>query len=413
MDKTIIKEYMRKVNPWWNENFKSLNIEYTERDIFKEIIKYMSLRMIIALTGLRRVGKTTLAMKIVEQKILDSFDKKQILYFSFDDFSEIRIMELIDIYEEIFGKVDRGKKYLIVFDEIQKIKDWSNQLKVVYDIYPNIKFIISGSESLFIRKKSKESLAGRIFEFKVNPLTFKEFLRFRKIKIDNIFIQRDEILKNFNQFLITNGFPEIINYNENDARKYITEGIIEKTIYSDFVQVFEVKRTDIIRSIFNIIYNEPGQIIDIQDLSKELGISRGILSNYLEYLEEAFLIKKLYNYSRNARKTQRRLKKFFSTLTNHFLMEHNFGKIFEQFITLQLNAEYFWRDSFKNEVDVILLDPLRAIEIKSGEIKERDLTSLEKFIKKFKPEEVKVLSYNIEKVIGGVQIIPFYKYLLK
>ncbi len=412
MDKAIIKEYIKKANPWWSENFTKLVLKYKERAIYDKISKSMHLRFITALTGLRRVGKTTLMMKILEQKITEGFDKKNILYFSFDEFFEIRIMELLDIYGEVFEKINREKRYFIILDEIQKIKNWSEQLKVIYDLYPNIKFLISGSESLFIRRKSRESLAGRIFEFRVNPLTFEEFLRFKDVKIDNLFMQKEIILNNLKQFLLTNGFPEIINFEEEDARKYIKEGVIDKIIYGDFVQVFEVKNTEIVRSIFNIIYNEPGQIIEIQKLSKELGVSRGILSNYLEYLEEAFLIKKLYNYSRNARKTQRRLKKFYSTLINPLLAQQNFSKLFEQFAVVQLNADYFWRDVFKNEVDVIKLEPLTAIEIKSGEIKERDLDSLRKFIIKYKPKKAFVLSYDIDMEKGGIKIVPFYKFLL-
>jgi len=78
----------------------------------------------------------------------------------------------------------------------------------------------------------------------------------------------------------------------------------------------------------------------------------------------------------------------------------------------ELRADYFWRDSFKNEVDIVLQNPLRAMEIKSGEIKERDLASLKSFIRKFSPKEAVVISYDVEKEISGIKIIPFYKHLL-
>ena len=82
-------------------------------------------------------------------------------------------------------------------------------------------------------------------------------------------------------------------------------------------------------------------------------------------------------------------------------------------MVIQLNADFFWRDSYKNEVDIIKMDPLTAIEIKSGEIKERDLSSLQAFIKKFNPEKAMVLSYDKSKKIDKVNILPFYEYLLK
>ena len=78
----------------------------------------------------------------------------------------------------------------------------------------------------------------------------------------------------------------------------------------------------------------------------------------------------------------------------------------------QLTTEFFWRDTFKNEVDIIKIEPLIAIEVKSGEIKEGNLKSLKKFIEKFKPKEAIVISYDIERKMESIKVIPFYVYLL-
>ena len=413
MDKEIIRSYIRKANPWWNDNYK-FDFNYKEREAYEEITKYLPKRQIVALTGLRRVGKTTLMLKIIKEKIEQGFSKKNIFYFSFDEFSDIRIMNLVDIYEELITKMNKSEKYIFILDEVQKIKNWSEQIKVIYDLNLdlNLKFVVSGSESLFIRKKSRESLAGRIYEFRINPMTFKEFLDFKNIKVNNLFIQKEEIIDNFKSYILTNGFPEITYSNEEECRKYIKEGVIDKILYRDMTEVFEVKNISLIKSIFDIIYNDPGQIININELSKELGFSRQLVSTYLEYLEEAYLIKKLYNYSRNARKTQRRLKRYYPTIINPLLIKDTFSKIFEQIIVIQLDADYFWRDTFKNEVDIIKVEPLTVIEIKSGEIKESNLKSMKKFIERFKPKEAIVISYDVEKEIGEIKVIPFYIYLL-
>jgi len=330
MEEKIIKEYIEKVNLWWSEE---LDINwFKDRDIYNNITPFIKTRQIIALVGLRRVGKTSIIKKIIKEYIDKNFPKRNIFYFSFDDFSEIRLMELLNIYEKITEKNLRNEKFLIALDEIQKLNNWSEQLKAIYDIYPNIKFIISGSESLFIRKKTKESLAGRIFEFKVEHLSFIEFLKFNNIKINNIWLQRELLKKEFLKYIRNNGFPEIINEKEEVIEKYIKEGIIEKIIYRDIPEVFDIKDAGLMKSIFEIIYNNPGQIIEIQSLAKELNVSRQIVSIYLEYLEESYLIRKLYNFSRNARKIQRKLKKYYPTLVNPLLIKNDFSKIFEQII---------------------------------------------------------------------------------
>ncbi len=410
MEEKIIVKDMEETNVWWNRDFHIP--EYKNRDIYREIKKFMKTRQIVAITGLRRVGKTTIMFKFIKEHLDAGFPKQNIFYFSFDDYSEVRISDIIDIYKKVFNKDLRSEDYLFVFDEIQKIKNWAEQLKRIYDIYPKIKFLISGSESLFIRRKSRESLAGRIFEFKLNPLNFKEYLEFKNKRFDNPALHRDEILKEFNNFLLCNGFPELIDKEPEIIKKYMREGVIDKILYHDMSEVFEIKNLVVIRKIFDILYNNPGQIIELQQFASEIGISRHRLSEYLEYLEESFLIKKIYNYSRNARKTQRRLKKYYSTLLNPLLIKDDFAKIFEQALVIQSNADFFWRDPYKNEVDIVMTNPLIAIEIKSGEINTGNLKSLIKFIEKFKPKEAIVISYDKERTINSIKVIPAWKWLL-
>ena len=411
MEEKIIIKDMEETNVWWTKDIPTS--EYKDRAVYPEIKRFMKTRQIVAITGLRRVGKTTMMLKFIKEFLDNGFSKQNIFYFSFDDYSSVRISEIIDIYKKLVNKDLRSENYLFVFDEIQKIRNWEEQLKRIYDLYPKIKFLISGSESLFIRRKSRESLAGRIFEFKLNPLNFKEYLDFKDKKFDNLNLYKDEILKEFNNFLMCNGFPELIDKEPEIIKKYIREGVIDKILYHDMSEVFEIKNLVTIRKIFDIIYNNPGQIIELQQFAGEVGITRHLLSEYLEYLEESFLIKKLYNYSRNARKTQRRLKKYYPTVLNPLLIEDDFAKIFEQALVIHSNADFFWRDSYKNEVDIIKTNPLTAIEVKSGEVKEGNLTSLKKFIEKFKPKRAIVLSYETEREIGSIKVIPAWKWLLE
>ncbi len=412
MEKQLIINLLQKNNPWWKGEFK---LEFKDRRIYEEIKKYLHLRHIISLTGLRRTGKTTIMKKIIEDNA-SKYSKENIVYFSFDEFKEEKLINILEVYESFMKKDLLKEKFLFLFDELQKVNDWNDQLKTIYDLYPNIKFIISGSESLFIRKKTRESLAGRIFEFKVNPLTFDEFLSFRKKKFDNLNLYKKELLNELDKYLICNGFPEIINENEEICEKYINENIIEKILFKDIPQLVPIDNVPVLEQILRIILNEPGQIMNFEELSKELGISRQTVSIYTDYLEKSFLIKKLYNFSRNARKTQRKYKKYYPSLISRDLLNNNerFGKVFETFLINETTGEFFWRDVYKNEVDLILTKPeIIAIKIKSGEVKEKNLDSLNKFIKKYKPKKAIVLSYDVEKKIKDIEVMPFYKYLLK
>jgi len=412
-----IREALRDFNPWWKKEFK---VEFKEREIYQKIHKFMSLPQIIALTGLRRVGKTTLMFKFVEDAINKGVEPENVIYFSFDEFKETEIKKIMKEYEELAEKDFRDGKYVFLFDEIQKLDDWENQLKSIYDTFgKNIKMIISGSESLFIKRKSKETLAGRIFEFKIETLSFKEFLNFRDVKFKPVGIYQKELNKLFKEFILTLGFPELVDIKEKEIiKKYIKESIVERVVFRDMQKLFNIENLSVVESLFNIFLEEPGQIVEVSKLAKELGVSRQTISNYLTYLEESFLIRKLYNFSRNRRKIERKLKKYYPTIisTNLLFKEDEFSKskVFEWMMVNQLKPEFFWRDPYKNEVDIILYDKkIMPVEVKYGKI---DVGGLLIFMKKFKVKEGYVISKSVEekqKFDGkNISIIPAFKFLL-
>ena len=412
-----IKEALQDFNSWWKEPFK---VAFKEREISAQIQKYLALPQIIAFTGLRRVGKTTLMLKIVEDSIKKGFDAKSIVYFAFDEFKDVEIRQIMDVYEYLMECNLKKGKYMLLLDEIQKLDNWENQLKHIYDAFRNIKIIVSGSESLFIKKKSKETLAGRIFDFKVESLSFKEFLSFKGVNLKPTGLYEKELGKLFEEYILTLGFPELVNIKDKEViKKYIKEGIVEKVVFRDMQNLFKIKNISVIESLLNIFLEEPGQLVDISELSKELRISRQTLSNYLTYLEESFLIKRLYNYSKSRRKVERKLKKYYPTIISADLLfkddELSKSKVFEWLLVIQLKAEFFWRDPYKNEVDIVLTEKkLLPIEVKYGKI---DTQGILAFMRKFSISEGIVITRIKEekhKVDGKhILFIPAFKFLLR
>jgi predicted AAA+ superfamily ATPase len=318
------------------------------------------------------------------------FDARKILFFSFDEFPDVLIKEIISEFEQNFGFDGKNKDYYIFFDEIQKVENWENQLKTIYDLNPNLRIIVSGSESLFIKTKSKETLAGRIFDFMISPLSFKEFLGFKNKKFSNFFLHKKELLILFNEYLLTQGFPELIGEMDKEfIRKYISEGIIDKVLYKDLQRMFKIKDMAGFESVFKIIMNDPGQIIEINELAK------------------------------NERKSARKLKKYYPVIlpTTLLFKEDSSSKsiVFESFIVNQLQGNFFWRDQYKNEVDVILTEKeLLPVEIKCGRI---ELKGIQEFMKQFNLKKGIILTLNEEKEINekrfSLKVIPAWKWLLE
>ncbi|HIH12880.1 TPA: ATP-binding protein [Candidatus Woesearchaeota archaeon] len=411
---TEIKDALLDFNPWWKGPF---HLDYKERELYAKLQKYLPLPQILAFTGLRRVGKTTILYKIIQDFTEKGTNPRKILYFSFDDFKEAELRMVLQAAEEL----TEVKPQLIIFDEIQKVPGWEGQLKVLYDLLgKKTKILISGSESLFIKKKLKETLAGRIFEFKVELLTFKEFLNFQGLTFHPSSLYEKELAKAFQEYIQSMGFPELLSITDKEIiKKYIQEGIIDKIIYKDIPALFKVKDVSVLQSLLNVFMHEPGQIIELSALATQFHLSRQTISNYLVYLEESFLLQKLYNFSNNRRKVERKLKKYYPAVIAVDLLfkEDDLSRshVFEWLLVTQKKADFFWRDNYQHEVDMVLGgEKIFPVEIKYGKISFQGLLP---FLKKFKLKEGWIISSSQqeEKEIDGKKfhIIPAWKWLLQ
>ncbi len=415
---TTIKDALRDFNPWWTGPY---HLDFKHRDIYTHLQKFLPLPQMLAFTGLRRVGKTTLLLKLAADKITQGLDPKHILYFSFDEFKTTNLRTVLQEYESLTENDLKEGQYLLLLDEIQKLAAWEEQLKTLYDLYgKRVKIIISGSESLFIKKKSKETLAGRLFEFDITPLTFTEFLTFKDTTFSHPQLHEKELLKLFHEFTFTLGFPELVGIKDKEIiKKYVDEGIVKKAVYQDISRLFDIKDITVIESLLTILMEDPGQLLELTELAKVLHITRQTLATYLSYLEAAFLLRKIYNFSRNKRKSERKLKKYYPTIISpHLLFKDDLisqSKVFEWLIVTQAQAEFFWRDPYKHEVDVVLAsnNTLLPLEIKYGKI---DVHGLLAFMNTFHVNKGIVVSYQTTEkrtyATKTITILPAYRYLL-
>ncbi|MDZ7340973.1 MAG: ATP-binding protein [candidate division KSB1 bacterium] len=409
-----------KYNRHWEKDYRYPYEKH--RAIFGQLINQLNSRQIIEISGLRRTGKTTLLFQIVNHLMDQNHNPFSLWYFTFDE-ERPKLEELLDTFSKQTQLDIKNEKITIFLDEIQKLPEFQNQLKVYYDLYPNLKFFISGSTSLFIRKKSQESLAGRIKSLFLNPLSFEEYLLFTNSLhlLDNPLIFKAEIEKQFEIYL-TNQFIESISFPDINSKKDYYIGIMKKIIFEDIPAIFAVNNVEVLWQMIRMIAQQPGIYIDYQNLANEIGLSNKTISAYLYYLEESFLIKKLYNFSRNRITSEKKLKRFylaspsFSWALTDFLET---GRLVENFVPSIKNYQFFWRDPYHHEVDFIELEnnQILPIEIKYKEtIQSKDINSLLLFSKKFNCKKAIIFKKGVEEKSAysdspGVEIIekPVYK----
>jgi len=405
-------------NPWWEGKEIEAIEDFRERRLLRGILKYKVDKQIIAVIGLRRVGKTVLILQFINH-LLKEMDARRIMYFSFDEIlardPEI-IEKVLTIYEDEILKEELKSVY-IFFDEINHIKDWQVILKRYYDLDKGIKFIVSGSSSLYLRK-TKESLAGRIYEFELKPLNFDEFLYLKGIEIKDPIIQKSTIKKELNNFFVRGGFPEIIHERDFEKAKKYINSVIEKIIFYDIPRVYDIAEPELLREIFALIARKPGSLIEYRNIASALNMSYQTVSKYINYLEKAFLIKLIYNYRGSPIARARKAKKAYPNtiaLTLAFLdFEHEIFRILpqlvENLIANKIDAKFFWRKYY--EVDFIHNGI--PIEVKYSEHPE--IKGALKIAKKLEAEKLIVITKDLGKkeVRNSINIdyIPLWRFLL-
>ena len=218
-------------------------------------------------------------------------------------------------------------------------------------------------------------------------------------------------------YLLCGGFPELIGKEDKELVKhYIKTTIIEKIVFKDMAKIYPIENTAQLIKILDILIDNPGMIVDFSSLSQELGISRQTLSKYFEYLEMAHLVVKLYNFSRNRLTSEKSLKKFYPTFLSPVLTEESeerMGKLIETTCVLATDTKFFWRDKYKDEVDIILQLEKETIPV---EVKYRNQPSqnkgLQKFCKKYKCREAIVVTKDKRGKNEDVRFVPVYEFLL-
>ncbi len=416
MDKAKLEEF----NHWWMRGKVDPELALPfKRNAYFEMERSLKSKFILALTGLRRVGKTTIIYQLIQSLIEGKTDATNILFFSFDE-TESKVSEIIDGYREFHKKDFREERVYIFFDEIQKCGNWENEIKKYYDLYPKAKFIISGSESLFIRKKTKETLAGRISEFVLNTFDFVEYLRFSGVE-ESEFKYETKIKPLFLKFVEKGGFPETFLFESNrEFREYIKALVVDKIVYQDIPKIFKIEDPEFLRVLLELISANPGMYVDYQSLSKQFGKDRRVIKDYLVYLGESFLIRVMGNFRKGSMATLRKKKRAYPTDNALIYLyklnadEAFFGSMVETAVVNKLKAVAFWKNG--GEIDIVR-DGV-PIEVKYREaINPGDFKYLREFMEKFGIDRGLMITKNDERSVslngGKVRLIPAWKFLLQ
>jgi len=415
MERRKLEDY----NEWWfTGKVPAELLQPFKRDLFSEMFRHIERRPAIAVTGLRRVGKTTLMYQLLQRLLDNGKEPTSILYFSFDE-AVGELSSVMETYRELHNVDFRKTRTYVFFDEVQKLANWADQLKRYYDLYPKIKFVISGSESLFVHRDSAERLAGRVYEFFLPTLSFREFLGLNGVEVRTR-LPELKLRQFFRRYIEHGGFPEMaLEQDLGEVRRYVRSSVIDRLIFKDILALSGIKDVELLLSMLEVFATNPGTYLEYQSLAQQFGRDRRVVRNYVMWLKEGFLITLLANYRKGRAASLRKLKRLYLadnsiiTAFHKSIDEVLFGKMVENAVINALNARSFWRN--RHEVDVVMNGV--PIEVKyQPKVLPGDLKGLREFMKKFGARNGVVMTKDEAKVVklaeGEVRFIPAEKFLL-
>ena len=374
-----------------------------KRNIVDEIVKYLGSREIIIIYGARQVGKTSLLNYLIENYI-----KKNVFYF------DLELPHLLGLCnqgaESVFNyliqrEADEKNKMFLVIDEIQYMDDPTKFLKIIHDHYPKIKLLVSGSSTFEIKKKFKESLAGRTINFEIYPLSFEEFLIFKKkeykLSKENTKAINEELVKLAEEYIIFGGYPKIVLENSEEKKTAYLGQIISTYVRKDIRNIGNIRNISSFNKLIELLASQSGQLLNVLEISNTLDINRETVLEYLDLLENTFIIKRITPFHKNLRSEISKNPKIFFLDTGmmHLLWLKEFPKVifgssFETFVFLELMKSgkkiNFWRTTNKQEIDFIVKNKeIHAIEVKSN-FQNTDNRSLKFFSEIYKCKTVTI-----------------------
>lgn len=383
---------------------------YIQREIEKDLEKWIDDREIMAIRGPRQAGKTTILMKIKEKLIARGVSEKNIIYLTFeDDLSRLAFEE--DPRKFVGSYLMRDRVYLL-FDEVQYIKNIGKKLKLVFDSLNNVKIIITGSSSFDLTNLG-EYLVGRIIFFDLHPFSFLEFLRARGERYEKIYneyrfdIKKQKIEKSpfigelnslLKEYLTYGSYPGVVLADvekKNDLLKNIFITYIEK----DIVSFYGNKHRDEIVKLMQILASTKG-IIKYESLASDIKIRFNELKQILSVLQDSFTISIVKPFYKNLITELKKNPKIYFVdygIRNYLTKTTDFNILYENFVYNELKRKdevKYWRTTSKTEINfVIQRDNLVPVEVKTNPKITRALRS---FIGIYKPNLALIV--NLEKI---------------
>ena len=328
------------------------SLKMITRTLQLELTKRLFKNKVIVLVGARQTGKSTLLRTLIK-------NIENVLWLNGD---ETDTQELFKNQTSTALKAYIGNPKVLIIDEAQKIDNIGIALKILFDTYPEIQLIATGSSSFELRNKINEPLTGRKFEFQLFPISTQELVNHHGI------ITEKRMLKHR---LVYGFYPEIVTTEEFIKEKLHT--LVDSYLYKDLWILDTLKKPEKLIKLVQALAYQVGSQVSYNELGNLVGLDSKTVESYINLLEKAYVVFKLNSFSRNLRNELKSSKKIYfydngirNAVINNFQIADtrtDIGALWENYLIAERKKQneyhknytntYFWRTKQQQEIDYI------------------------------------------------------------
>ncbi len=260
----------------------------------EQIRPFFESDLIKVITGIRRCGKSVIMSQIAEEFRTAG---KNVLYINFEILEYSSMIPDAEALEEYVGKyLNESKKLYVFLDEVQLVRDWNIACRSLR--LKNLSLFITGSNSKLLSREFTKELSGRYVSFRVYPFVYKELSEYS-----------EQLEKNYsvNDYLIYGGFPKVAELPDKETVIQYLNDLNQTIIINDIMNRYNIRKTELFRRLVNYVLISNGRIFSANSVqhylaSERLTCSVNTVMKYLSYLEEAYVISKVSQYSTKSKR---------------------------------------------------------------------------------------------------------------
>jgi uncharacterized protein len=337
-----------------------------EREQLGEIERALPLPHAVVISGLRRVGKSTLLAQFAHR-----FGEDLFYYVNFEDdrFLGFQAEDANDLYQSLVELF--GERKVFIIDEVQNVTGWEHFVRRFMD--QGIKFFITGSNASLLSRELGTRLTGRYVPVELFPFSFVEFLRFKGYVIPDLTrlktVETAHLQQGLNEYLHMGGIPDPLKYPELPLLRMLYDDIL----YRDIATRYRIEEVRALKELAFYLMSNPTSQVSFNKLKEQFRLgSVNTIKNYIEYLENSWLIFTMNVYDYSVKRQQIAAKKVYSIDTGlvnaiGFSFSPNTGKLMENAAFLALRRKtheiYYYTTSAGYEVDFYLPESGQLVQV--------------------------------------------------